>query len=126
MSTWAPRVHRCACACTHTHNLAHTCTHVPLGPVTLTYALRGHASHTRAHMEMEKGRSGQGGQSWGRGTPPPDSPSPAEWQELAQASSLLTPRPRQAPGWAAGTSTGTAQGTAATCGAGACHVPGTC
>lgn len=70
MSTWAPGVRRWACVSTHTHNLAHTCTLVPLGPATLTYALRGHASHTCAHMEMEKDRSGQGGQSWGRSSSP--------------------------------------------------------
>lgn len=97
MNTWAPRERICTCTHTYTqawHSPAHACApHVQ----SLSYKPYEVASaHIHAHMEMEKGRSRQGGTvqlgigqlSWPR--------EQGEGAVLPQASSLR--RPKTPPG----------------------------
>lgn len=67
MNTWAPRER--ICMCTHIHTgLAHACVSYVQSLSRMPYDVT--STHIHAHMEMEKGRSRQGGAELGKGQLP--------------------------------------------------------
>lgn len=107
MNTWAPRERICMCTHTYTqawHTPAHACAPYVQSLSHKPYEVT--STHIHAHMEMEKGRSRQGGAELGKGQLPQplgqgeegSSPLPRpQWWKLTQVSSLLIPKTPPGP-----------------------------